>query len=393
MLRKIDIGMDKNIFIVDPKQAKKPQLKFLADDIPKTPDESISEARKISIPNWINSEPLLTGHIDDDGQAYLFFIADTLKKKVINLEIWDHTLLPCRRSLSYSLEWHRRYGHSGLLTIGIHSPLFEFGKDKRLIMDTVRELGIPFPVVLDNEFEIWRSLENRFWPRRLLLDGTGKTHLDVVGEGHYAEIEHTIQLMLRDLSPGLPCPPILKPLRQIDDPDYVIPSTSSEIFLGLKKNMRLGNSNAFKAPAEEIIFKDDAEGNYPLDAPYLDGGWLATSESIYGTPHKGDIKLTMKFAATDVYLVARSRSKNPIDVPQGTKVQVLVDRKSVTDDKAGSDIAINELRRSVLVARDPRLYHLATRLDPHGTHELTLTIEEDSLHTIEIYGLFFEHSA
>ena len=149
MLRKIDVGIDKNLFIIDPKQARKPQLKFLADDIPKTPDESISEARKIGIPNWIISEPLLAGHVDDEGQAYLFFITDTLKKKVINLEIWDHTLLPCRRSLSYSLEWHRRYGHSGLLTIGIHSPLFEFSKEKRLIMDSVRELGIPYPIVLD----------------------------------------------------------------------------------------------------------------------------------------------------------------------------------------------------------------------------------------------------
>ena len=52
MLRRIDIGVDKNLFVVDPKAKKQPELKFLADEIPKTPDEAVEEARKVTWNNW-----------------------------------------------------------------------------------------------------------------------------------------------------------------------------------------------------------------------------------------------------------------------------------------------------------------------------------------------------
>ncbi|MBI3544931.1 MAG: hypothetical protein HY075_16790 [Deltaproteobacteria bacterium] len=394
MLRRIDIGSDKNLFVIDPKLKRQPELKFLADEIPKTPDEAVEEARKASWGNWINSEPLLIGHVTEEtGAAYLFFISELLKKKVVLLEFVDFTLLPCRRSLSYSLEWNRRYGHSGLLVIAVHSPMFDFAKDKKLVMDAVRELGIPYPVVIDNDFALWKSVENRFWPRRILLDNKGKTHVDVAGEGSYEEFEAAIQLLLRELSPGLPCPPLLKPLRKIDDPDYAIPETSQEIFFGSKKSMPLGNATPFRNDNEEVAFKDDSQGTYRIGAPYLDGPWAITKESIFGTLHRGDVRMTTKFSGTDVYLVARARSKNPNDVPTMVRVQIHVDKKSLTEDKvSGTHAMLNEVRRSVLQAREPKLYHIATRLSP-GLHELTLVIDEDPLHTLEIYGLFFEHNA
>lgn len=393
MLRKIDIGVDKNLFIVDPKTAGKPPLKFLSDDIPRSAEETINEARRVAWPNWLNSEPLVMGHVEDDGTAYLFSISDALSKKIVLMHVWDFTLLPCRRALSYFREWHKRYGHSGLLIIGIHSPMFEFAKEKKLIQDSLRELGLQYPVCLDNDFAIWKSLENRFWPRMLLLDSNMQIQLDAVGEGRYDEFETNIQLLLRDLSPGLPCPPILKPLRKTDDPEYQIPPTTTEIFLGLKRKMRLGNQQSFKKENEELVFKEESQGAMQTEVPYLIGGWLSGPESIWGTPHRGDIKLNMKFNGTDVYLVARCRPKNPIDPPLGTKIEILVDRKQLSEEKiSGTDAVMSEVRRSVVIARDPKLYHIATKLAP-GSHELTLTVLEDPLHTVEIYGIFFAHGA
>lgn len=392
MLRKIDIGVDKNLFVVDPKAAKKPALKFLEDDIPKNPEETLTEARKISAPLWLNSDPLLIAHTDETGQAYLFFITDDLRKKVILLNIWDYTLLPCRRSLAHIQEWNKHYGLSGLLTIGVHSPMFEFGKDRKLVQDSLRELGITYPVVLDNDFHIWRSLENRYWPRRLLMDSSGKFHQDVVGEGQYEETELAIQVLLREISPGLPFPPITKPRLKIDTPDYSIPTTTPEIFLGSTHQPRFGNPTPIKMDNEEVVFKDTMRGNYQLDLTYLDGAWLTGPESLYGAPTKGDLKLSVKFSGTDVYLVARCKPKNPLDQPQGTKVAVMIDRKPLPFENMGSAVQLNEVRKTVVIARDPKLYHVVKGLD-HGIHELTLAIDDDPLHTIELYAVFFEHRA
>lgn len=392
MHRKIDIGVDKNLFIVDPKAAKTPQLKFLEDDIPKNPDEAVTEARKLAASNWINSDPVIFAHSDDAGRAYLFFIAENLKRKVIVFFIWDYTLLPCRRALTYVQEWHKRYGHSGLLVIGIHSPMFEFAKDRKNISDAIRELSVTFPVVLDNDFNIWKSLENRFWPRILLLDSEGKFHQDVTGEGHYAELETNIQLMLREISPGLPCPPVLKPSRKVDDQKYTVPETSGEMYFGMKKRTPLGNKQFFHSETEEAVFPEVAVESIGIDTPYLEGGWKATSESIYGTANKALPKIHLKFTGTEIYIVARCRPKHPLDAPSTFKLQFIVDHKPLTQDNLGVHGTYNEIRRTVVQLKDAKLYHIVTGLD-HGPHELTLILDEDPVQTAEIYALFFEHKA
>lgn len=391
MLRKIDIGEDKNLFIIDPKVAAKPQASFLMDDLPRSAEATLNEAREAAWPNWVNSEPLLMGHVDDEGKAYMFVLSDVFKNKVVLLDIWDYTLLPCRRSLSYVLEWHERYHSAGLLIVGIHAPMFEFGKDKKNILDAVREFKITYPVVLDNNYDLWRALENRFWPRRILLDAQGKTQFDVVGEGSYVEFEKTIQVLLRQLSPGLACPPVMKPLRNIDREDYQIPNTTSEIYFGAKKKPRLGNAQLITAAGEEVKFTDDSSGVYAADMPYFAGPWTATADSMIAGTAKTDIQMTINFQATDVYIVARTKPKNPADVPQSCKIQFLIDKKPVTDEHIGNDASINELRRSVAIIRDPKAYHLVRGLD-HKAHDLTIKVEnENASDTVELFAIFFEH--
>lgn len=393
MQRKIDIGEDKNVFIVDPKLAAKPQASFLMDDLPRTAEAALNEAREAAWPSWINSEPLLIGHVDDEGKAYLFSISDGLKNKVVLFDIWDYTLLPCRRNLSYVLEWHHRYNTAGLLIIGVHSPMFDFGKDKKNILDAVREFKIQYPVVLDNTFDLWRAFENRYWPRKILLDSNGKTQFDMVGEGSYVEMEKTIQVLLRQLSPGLACPPVMKPLRNIDREDYVVPNTTDEIYFGMKKKPRLGNAQVVTAAGDEVRFTDDSNGVYAPDLPYFSGPWTTTNDSMIAGVAKVEPQVAINFQGTDVYVVARTRPKNPADVPQAVKVQILINKKPLTDENIGKDAMINELRRSVAVIRDPKAYHIARKLD-HKAHDLTIKVEnEAAADTLELYAIFFEHMA
>lgn len=392
MQRKIDLGEDKNYFVPDPKAFEKPTLAFLADEFAKTADDAMNEARKVAWDSWVNSEPLLIGLVDDHGKSYLFYISEALKSKVVLIEIWDYTLLPCRRSMSYMKEWQKRYQASGLVCIGVHTPMFEFGKDKKNIQDACRDLGINYPVVMDNKFEIWKSLENRFWPRRVLLDANAKIHQECVGEGRYVEFEQSIQLLLRELSPGLACPPLVKPLRRADEPDFTAEPTTPEIFLGIKRKPKFASAKIPVAVGEEIHFKDESNENYALETLYFDGPWTATQESMYGAAlHKGTIKVTVKFKGTDAYIVARSRSKIPAEFSQPLRPQVLIDKKPVADDKWGRDVSYNEYHRPSATIREPRLYHLASKLD-FKEHVLSIQMDASGADALEIYGIFFEDS-
>src|SRR5262249_34035564 len=156
---------------------------------------------------------------------------------------------------------------------GIHSPFFEFGKDKKNILDAVKDLGLQYPVVMDNNFDIWRSLENRFWPRRVLIDSQGRINMDMAGEGGYGEFEKSIQVLLRELSTGLACPPVMKPARRADDEEYEVPPTTLEIFFGMKRNPRLGNAQTPAGAGVEVQYKDDSAGSCAADLPYFEGPW------------------------------------------------------------------------------------------------------------------------
>jgi len=53
--------------------------------------------------------------------------------------------------------WHERYSEKGLRIVGVHSPEFDSEKKIENVRRQVASLGIRFPVVTDNEYEIWRA--------------------------------------------------------------------------------------------------------------------------------------------------------------------------------------------------------------------------------------------
>lgn len=388
MSDRIDIGEDKNLFAGGGLLTRTPIMSsVLMDDLARTPDDAITEARTAAWPNWINSDPLILGHQDEEGKTYLFYIAENIRNKVVVLFLWDYTLLPCLRVLRYIKEWHRRYSTAGLITIGVHSPRFEFGKEKRYIESAVRDMGITFPVVLDNEFNIWKSLENRFWPRRVLIGSKGGIEEDLLGEDGFAEFEASLQKQLRELSPGLACPPLLKPI-------YEVNRDGIEVFLGFKRRPRLGNSQTPRKENEEVSFEDESHGTYVPSTPYFDGPWMVTGESMYPAPvnvknpYKGEYKVTVNCGANRLYVVACARPKNPGDISQILRVQVTLNGKPIVEDFRGGDVAMAENRKTFLVLRDPRIYEIARNFEG-GVNEIRLTVDPDASDTMELFAFYF----
>ena len=53
-------------------------------------------------------------------------------------------------------------------------------------------------VAVDNEYRIWRSLDNEYWPADYFLDATGKARFHHFGEGAYNESEIWIRNLLAE---------------------------------------------------------------------------------------------------------------------------------------------------------------------------------------------------
>jgi len=121
-----------------------------------------------------------------------------LRGKVVLVEFWTFGCYNCRNQLPYVREWHEKYADRGLVVIGVHTP--EFAHERRVenVREAVRKLKIDFPVVLDNDYAVWKRYENQYWPAVHLIDHRGRIVYLAVGEGDYERTEEKIQALLQD---------------------------------------------------------------------------------------------------------------------------------------------------------------------------------------------------
>jgi thiol-disulfide isomerase/thioredoxin len=132
-------------------------------------------------PVWLNSEPLTAGE---------------LRGRVVLADIWTYSCVNWLRTLPYVSAWAQRYRDRGLVVVGVHCPEFGFEHDLDNVRHATRELGVDYPVVIDNDFAIWQSLANRYWPAVYLVDRDGRIRFHHFGEGNYEETERAIQQLL-----------------------------------------------------------------------------------------------------------------------------------------------------------------------------------------------------
>src|SRR4030095_8925273 len=92
---------------------------------------------------WFNSQPLTR---------------DQLRGKVVVIDFWTYSCINCLRSIPYVKAWDDKYHEDGLVVIGVHAPEFAFEREPANVARAVKELGIRYPVALDNSYVLWRAL-------------------------------------------------------------------------------------------------------------------------------------------------------------------------------------------------------------------------------------------
>ena len=131
---------------------------------------------------WLNSPPLS---------------AQALKGKVVLVDFWTYSCINCLRSLPYVKAWADKYRADGLVVIGVHAPEFAFEKDVANVRKAVHDLGIDYPVAVDNDYAIWRAFDNHYWPAHYFIDAKGRIRAHQSGEGDYDAGERIIQALLK----------------------------------------------------------------------------------------------------------------------------------------------------------------------------------------------------
>ena len=121
-----------------------------------------------------------------------------LNDKVILIDFWTYSCINCIRTLPYLNSWYEKYNDLGLEIIGIHTPEFEFEKDINNVQSAIKQFDIKYPVLQDNDKGTWNEYDNRYWPRKYLIDHEGYLRYNHIGEGAYNETEQVIQSLLKE---------------------------------------------------------------------------------------------------------------------------------------------------------------------------------------------------
>ena len=98
-------------------------------------------------------------------------------------------------------EWYEKYEGDDFIVIGMHYPEFGYEEDFDNVLQATQELGVAYPVALDNDGATWRAYQQRFWPTRYLIDKEGNIRYKHIGEGAYEETEHFIQQLIAEPDP------------------------------------------------------------------------------------------------------------------------------------------------------------------------------------------------
>ncbi len=278
---------------------------------------------------WINSGPLTL---------------ESLRGKVVLVDFWTYSCINCLRTLPYIKAWNEKYKASGLVIIGVHTPEFPFEKDEANVRKAVKDLGVVYPVPMDNDYKIWRSFNNEYWPADYFIDATGKIRFHHFGEGAYEESEQWIRTLLKEANQG----PIPETVTHIAANGTEAAPDSSDV---QSPETYVGYARAEDFASPGGLNKDEpqlyrAPASLKLNQWAFDGQWK--DEDQVATSLAADTDISYRFHARDLHLVL-----GPATDGKAVRFRVTVDGHP-----PGADHGVDTDAEGYGVVTEDRLYQL-----------------------------------
>jgi cytochrome c biogenesis protein CcdA/thiol-disulfide isomerase/thioredoxin len=232
-----------------------------------------------------------------------------LRGKVVLVDFWTYSCINCLRTLPHLKAWDAAYRKAGLVIVGVHTPEFAFEHVVSNVRRATKDLGVRYPVAIDNKAETWSAYQNSAWPTEYLIDRHGHVREIKEGEGDYDGTERTIRAVLGQ--------PTTAQLASVADttPDH--PQTP-ESYLGWERLQRYAGSEII--PERPVLYR--APHPLTLHTFAYEGFWTVKKQRIVA----GRLaRLRLHFLAKDVYLVLSGSGR----------LEVLVDGKHAKTIKVG----------------------------------------------------------
>jgi peptide-methionine (R)-S-oxide reductase len=128
--------------------------------------------------------------------------------KVTIVQFWTFGCSNCVANLPAYARWNKKFAAQDVAIIGIHTPESDHERDPRNVARRVRELGISYPVLIDNDHQNWNTWKQRYWPTVYVIDKAGRVRSKWEGElnwknaGGEAKVANTVEYLLKETAPA-----------------------------------------------------------------------------------------------------------------------------------------------------------------------------------------------
>jgi cytochrome c biogenesis protein CcdA/thiol-disulfide isomerase/thioredoxin len=299
---------------------------------------------------WLNSPPLTP---------------QGLRGKVVLVDFWTYSCINCLRSLPYVKSWYERYREQGLVVIGVHAPEFAFEKNLDNVKRAVLDLGITYPVALDNNYAIWQAFNNQYWPAHYFIDAQGRIRGHHFGEGDYGESEQLIRQLLTEAGathlPDMTAVTGTGVMAAPDEADIASPET----YIGYQRAQNFVSSGG-AVPDKASAYS--APASLQLNQWALSGNWQVQGEEAVSS--SGSAKIVFRFWARDLNLVL-----GPSDAGHPIRFRVSLDGQP-----PGADHGTDDGSDGTGRVESQRLYQLLRLTRPQGEHTLTIEFLDAGVH-------------
>jgi cytochrome c biogenesis protein CcdA/thiol-disulfide isomerase/thioredoxin len=307
---------------------------------------------------WINSQPLQL---------------DQLSGNVVLVDFWTYSCINCLRSVPYVEAWAKKYGPSGLIVVGVHTPEFAFEKDESNVRKAIQDLGIAYPVALDDEYDIWSSFDNNYWPAHYFFDANGKLRYKHFGEGKTEESEGWIQQLLAERHAGtVPGGIVAVHATGAEATADGSNVRSHETYVGYERTR--GFAGVPGIVRDRVQEYTAAPGTLALNQWALSGRWIVHNEDAVSTAAAGVIRF--RFHARDLHLVL-----GPSSAGKKIHYRVMIDGHPPGGDR-GADT--NSKGQGIVNAQ--RLYQLIRQAGPVTDHDFEIEFDEPG---IQVFAFTF----
>ena len=283
-----------------------------------------------------------------------------LKGRVVLVDFWTYSCINCIRTIPYLNAWYEKYADDGLVIVGVHSPEFAFEKDYNNVKAAVGKFEIKYPVVQDNDKGTWNAYENRYWPRKYLIDDEGYIRYDHIGEGGYAETEKVIQELLSERSAHIG---VNKTFDQSVSKPENAQSVSfgqintPELYFGYEfARAKLGNVEGYQ-PGKVVAYSIPDGTAITPNRIYLQGEWKNNADNM--ELQSGTGRIVLSYTAKAVNIVAGG---------SGT-LYISEDGLSISASSRGSDVS----DKGEVLVDGQKLYNIATH-EGYGNHQIVIDV-------------------